>query len=89
MSTSLRETLLVKRSLRLSGHRTSVSLEPEFWLELERIATATGMSLSGLVATIDATRYCGLASALRLLVLRDLLMKNNDFTLSAGEKSCG
>ncbi|MBW4091673.1 MAG: ribbon-helix-helix domain-containing protein [Proteobacteria bacterium] len=63
--------MLVKRSLVLSGHRTSVALEPEFWAALGTVATARGQSLSGLVATVDAARAADrpLASALRVLAL--------------------
>jgi predicted DNA-binding ribbon-helix-helix protein len=63
--------MLVKRSLVLSGHRTSVALEPEFWAALATVATARGQSLSGLVATVDAARAADrpLASALRVLAL--------------------
>ena len=61
---------LVKRSLSLAGHRTSLALEPEFWRVLEALAAARGLSLAGLVATIDAERGSGaLASACRLAAL--------------------
>lgn len=65
---------LEKRSLSLSGHRTSVALEPAFWEVLLRIAAARGLSLQALVAEVDAARIesgIPLASALRLLALRD------------------
>ncbi len=63
---------LVKKSLRLAGHSTSVALEEDFWTELEAIATQRGQSLADLVATIDAGRHDSLSGALRLFVLRDL-----------------
>ena len=47
---------LVKRSLSLAGHRTSVSLEPEFWAEIDRAAAEQGDSLAGLVGAIDIAR---------------------------------
>ncbi len=63
----------VKHSLTLRGHRTSVSLEPEFWDEFRRIAAARGQALNALAAEVDAGRGdIGLASALRLFVLQDL-----------------
>ena len=64
--------MLTKRSLSLSGHRTSVALEPAFWAALEALAETRGQSLIELVAAEDAVRDpgCGLASALRLLALR-------------------
>ena len=63
---------LLKRSFSLSGHRTSVALEPPFWDALGGLAEARGMALSALVAEIDAARPPGhpLASALRLAALR-------------------
>ncbi|NDV01651.1 ribbon-helix-helix domain-containing protein [Pseudoroseicyclus tamaricis] len=63
----------VKRSLTLRGHRTSVSLEDEFWAEFRRLATARGAGISTLAAEIDETRgEVGLASALRVWVLREV-----------------
>jgi predicted DNA-binding ribbon-helix-helix protein len=61
-----------KHSLTLRGHRTSVSLEPEFWAAFRDIATETGQPLNALAAEIDAARGTdtGLASAIRLFVLR-------------------
>ena len=61
---------LTKRSVSLSGHATSVALEPEFWAVLDRIAEARGLSKAGLLAEIDAGRgRRPLASACRLLAL--------------------
>jgi hypothetical protein len=45
---------LIKRSLNLAGHATSLALEPEFWAVLETLASARGLRLSALVAEIDA-----------------------------------
>ena len=63
---------MVKRSVRIAGHRTSLSLEAEFWEELKAIAAARGCSLNHLVAETDAARTGNLSSALRLLVLAEL-----------------
>lgn len=62
----------VKHSLTLRGHRTSVSLEPEFWQAFREIAGITGTPINALAAEIDAARApdLGLASAIRLHVLR-------------------
>ena len=62
----------VKHSLTLKGHRTSVSLEAEFWTAFRDIARAQGRPLNALAAEIDAARGVdmGLASAIRLFVLR-------------------
>lgn len=61
-----------KRSLTISGHRTSVSLEDEFWTAFREIATAEALSANELAARIDARRdiSTGLASAIRVFVLK-------------------
>lgn len=61
-----------KRSVTIAGHRTSVSLESEFWDELTEIAKARGISLNRLIAEIDQTREANLSSAIRLFVLAAL-----------------
>ena len=63
--------MLSKRSFTLSGHRTSVALELEFWAALGRIAARDGQTLAQLVAAVDAARGPGeqLASSLRVLAL--------------------
>ena len=62
----------VKRSLTLRGHRTSVSLEEEFWQAFRDIAAQEGKPLNALAAEIDEASgvETGLASAIRLFVLR-------------------
>lgn len=61
---------VVKRSLEIAGHRTSVSLEDVFWQELRAIAAARAQSVASLVAEVDATRgEANLSSALRVFVL--------------------
>ena len=64
----------VKHSVTLKGHRTSVSLEDEFWDEFRALASEKSMPINALVAEIDADRGLdmGLASAIRLYVLRAL-----------------
>lgn len=61
-----------KHSLTLHGHRTSVSLETEFWEAFREIAAARGVALNALAAEIDDARGGeeGLASAIRVFVLR-------------------
>ncbi len=64
---------VIKRSIAIAGHRTSISLEEPFWEELRRIASARGIALQKLVAEIDAGRAGeNLSSALRVHVLEDL-----------------
>jgi len=61
---------VVKRSIVIAGHKTSVSLEDAFWIALKEIATSRNMTLSELVASIDSDRRQGnLSSAIRLFVL--------------------
>src|SRR5262252_5247157 len=61
---------VVKRSIVVAGHKTSVSLEDAFWKGLKEIAGGRHMTLSDLVATIDSERqYGNLSSAIRLFVL--------------------
>ena len=61
---------VIKRSIVIAGHKTSVSLEDAFWKGLKEIATGREMTLSDLVATIDTDRRHGnLSSAIRLFVL--------------------
>lgn len=63
---------IVKRSVTVAGHRTSVSVEDAFWQELKRIAAARGTSLGALISGIDRDRAGNLSSAIRLYVLDDL-----------------
>ena len=59
-----------KRSVSLAGHATSLALEPEFWAALTALATARGLTLAGLIASIDAGRGARpLASACRVAAL--------------------
>ena len=61
---------VVKRSIVIAGHKTSVSLEDAFWQGLKQIAQERNLTLSDLVATIDTDRRQGnLSSAIRLFVL--------------------
>jgi predicted DNA-binding ribbon-helix-helix protein len=64
--------MIRKHSATLHGHRTSFSLEEDFWDELKSIAAARGISLAGLISEIDDGRapQSNLSSALRLYVLK-------------------
>ena len=62
---------LRKRSISLSGHATSMALEPEFWAALERMAATKGLTLAALLVEIDAARGASpLASAARVAALK-------------------
>jgi predicted DNA-binding ribbon-helix-helix protein len=64
---------VAKHSLVIAGHRTSISLEEPFWVELKRLATERDLSLAALVAEIDSSRgTANLSSAIRVAILEDL-----------------
>ncbi len=76
-----------KRSVTIDGHRTSVSLEDAFWIELAALAHARGLSLNSLIAEIDHARAAAegggggspnLSSALRLHVLEALKQRRDE-----------
>lgn len=70
---------VVKRSIVIAGHKTSVSLEDAFWKGLKEIADARNMTLSDLVASIDSQRRHGnLSSAIRLFVLDHYRAQSTD-----------
>ena len=61
---------IVKRSVNIGGHKTSVALEDEFWNELKQIATAQNTSVGKLVLKIEKKReHANLSSVIRLFVL--------------------
>jgi len=63
----------LKRSLTIAGHRTSLSLEPEFWEALQAAAQQRNKPLAALVADIDKTRGSrNLSSAIRVWLLHAL-----------------
>ena len=64
------KSLIVKRSVAIGGHKTSVSLEDAFWEALKEIAALRNMTLSDLVASIDVEReHANLSSAIRMFIL--------------------
>ena len=65
---------VVKHSVVIAGHRTSVSLEDAFWRVLKDIAAQESVSLAALIARVDAGRgEANLSSALRVFVLEQAL----------------
>jgi predicted DNA-binding ribbon-helix-helix protein len=65
-----KEFAVVKRSVVIGGHKTSVSLEDAFWTSLKDIAGRRGVTLSRQIASIDQHRQTSnLSSAIRLFVL--------------------
>ncbi|HEY1780605.1 MAG TPA: ribbon-helix-helix domain-containing protein [Roseiarcus sp.] len=70
MATDSADARVIKRSLVIAGHRTSISLEDAFWRRLRHIAAERGLSLNRLAAMIDAARGgANLSSAIRVFVL--------------------
>ena len=66
---------LLKKSFTIGNHRTSISLEPEFWDALEIIAKDQNVSLSKLILKIDNEKpkdYINLASYIRIWVLKKI-----------------
>jgi len=81
------KSLILKRSIVIGGHKTSVSVEDEFWNSLKEIARERNMTLAELVGAIDADRqHANLSSAIRLFVLgiyRDQVASRQDRTREA------
>ena len=75
------DSLIIKRSIVIDGHKTSVSLEDPFWRELKDIAQGQHMTLSNMVGGIDKRRQHGnLSSAIRLFVLDRIATKVSGFS---------
>ena len=70
MPNALAGSRIRKYSVTLSGHRTSVSLEQDFWSALREVARRDGCSTSALIERIDRERDGNLSSAVRVYVLR-------------------
>jgi predicted DNA-binding ribbon-helix-helix protein len=70
MSRAVMKSLVVKRSVIIDGHKTSMSLEDDFWQGVKKIAAGRRVTIAGLVHEIDRQRQQGnLSSAVRLFVL--------------------
>ena len=67
-----------KLSVSLSGHQTSISLEPEFVAELQHIAKTTNKSIASIISEIDASRATNsnLSSAIRIWILHNIKQSN-------------
>ena len=78
------QSSVVKRSIVIDGHKTSVSLEDPFWADLKKIAHTQQVTLSKLVTAIDGTReQSNLSSAIRLFVLHHF--RNKDKRVEVAE----
>ena len=74
--------MIRKRSISLSGHKTSFSLEDEFWAELRELANAENKSVAALLIQIDKARNAdtNLSSAIRIYILKSLKARNTETT---------
>ena len=85
------KSTVAKRSIIIAGHKTSISLENEFWEGLREIASERDQTLSHLASTIDAKRqHTNLSSAIRLFVLgfyRDQIGSLRDQNFGRGGKA--
>jgi predicted DNA-binding ribbon-helix-helix protein len=82
------KSLVVKRSVHINGHKTSVSLEDAFWSGLKEIADAQGTTLSAMVAEIDKKReQSNLSSAIRLFVLDQVRNGRRTSVIEGGRES--
>jgi predicted DNA-binding ribbon-helix-helix protein len=71
-------TLVRKRSLRIAGHATSISLEEPFWRLLTQVAEAEGVSIAAYVERIDAERSgVNLSSAIRVHLMEWMMARAN------------
>jgi len=78
MRASRLKSAVIKHSVIIGSHRTSISLEDPFWRHLKEIARADGWPVSKLIAEIDGSRqYGNLSSAIRLFVLEHFRAKSN------------
>ena len=82
------KSAVLKRSIKLDGRKTSISLEDVFWTELKEIAHCQGVTVSSLVTAIAArTQGNNLSSAIRVFVVEHL--QNKDASESAAHRFCG
>ena len=82
------KSLVVKRSVVIDGHKTSVSLEDAFWSDLKTIAHMQQVTLSEVVTKIDKGRQAGnLSSAIRLFVFDQVLTHGDLWRYSRSRRS--
>ena len=85
---SVMKSAVIKRSVVIDGHKTSVSLEDPFWNDLREIAYVQRMTLSKVVAEIDKARqHNNLSSAIRLFVLDQVRMHGDPWQYSRVRRS--
>ena len=62
---------MIKKSVSIAGHRTSIALEIEFWDALKEILSKKGLSFSAFLVKIDEDRTANLSSAIRVYILKE------------------
>ncbi len=67
--------MLIKRSITINKHRTSLSLESEFWEAIKIVSKMKNCSIESLITQIDLNRKTSLASSIRVFLLQ--FFKNN------------
>lgn len=83
----LMKSAVVKHSVVIGGHKTSISLEEAFWRQLKEIAGAERATVSKLIARIDETReHHNLSSAIRVYILEHVRTSTNGGGESAGQR---
>ena len=83
-STSVAQSSVVKRSVALNGHKTSVSLEDVFWNAMKDIATEKNMAVTALIEAIDKERgSANLSSALRQYIMMHFYPRSQNKNESA------
>ena len=68
--------MLIKKSITIKKHRTSISLEKEFWNALEIVAIKKGLTIEKIISDIDLDRNTSLASSTRVFILQYFLQQN-------------
>ena len=72
-------SIVRKRSVKISGHATSVSIETEFWEAIKNIASKKKLSVNDLLSEIDKKRTTNLSSAIRIFILSELISTTEYF----------
>lgn len=81
------KSLVVKRSVVLGGHKTSVSLEDAFWSDLKEIARTQRATLSKVITEIDNGRQGNLSSAIRVFVFEQVRAQGDLWRYSLSRRS--
>ena len=81
------KSLVVKRSVDIDGHKTSVSLEDAFWSDLKEIARMQRATLSKVITEIDKGRHGNLSSAIRVFVFDQVRARRDLWRYSRDRRS--